>query len=227
MDSGHLTIYRLIFHLIIALEPFYETREKVWTSVPLTDTTKLGYSYPDFDKSLGGSKDLIRDAINDLVDRRYGNRPSSGARNAALDLLSDFKGVTKEHDEDLKMYDWTIHVTFKKFELQDSFSLLFYFASDDGNYDKEESFIGSVNAFRGSTPETCANCKDNENLVQEAFVHLNHYLGRDLQSFDPKDVHDFLQEKKLSYKLFSVRVPFGYPLDSVDEKNSYRRRTSP
>ncbi|XP_006459626.1 tyrosinase [Agaricus bisporus var. bisporus H97] len=185
------------------LEPFYQSEDKVWTSASLADTARLGYSYPDFDKLVGGTKELIRDAIDDLIDERYGSKPSSGARNTAFDLLADFKGITKEHKEDLKMYDWTIHVAFKKFELKESFSLLFYFASDGGDYDQENCFVGSINAFRGTTPETCANCQDNENLIQEGFIHLNHYLARDLESFEPQDVHKFLKEKGLSYKLYS------------------------
>jgi tyrosinase len=157
---------------------------------------------------VGGTKELIRDAIDDLVDRRYGSKAPSGARNAALDLLANFKGVTKEHKEHLKMYDWTIHVTFKKFELKDSFSLLFYFASEGGSHDQENSFVGSINAFRGSTPETCANCQENQNLIQEGFIHLNHYLAHGLKSFEPQEVHNFLKERKLSYKRYGVSIHF-------------------
>jgi len=185
------------------LEPFYQTTEDVWTSAPLTDTTKLGYSYPDFDDLVGADPDLIRDAINDLVDRRYGTKKSKGASNAALDLLSAFQGVTEEHSDELKMYDWAIHVSFKKFELDESFSLIFYFADDNGDYNKKDSYVGSIDAFRGSTPETCENCNDNQDLVQEGFVHLNRVLARTIQSFDPDQVVKFLKEKKLSYKLFT------------------------
>lgn len=196
---------------IIALEPFYETKDKPWTSAPLTDIAKLGYSYPDFDNLVGGSKELIREAIHDLVDRRYGHQKPRGATNAALNLLSSFHGVTEDHDEPLEMYNWSIHVTFKKFELNESFSLLFYFASDGGNYDQKESYVGSVNAFRGSTTDTCANCKNNEDLVEEGFVHLNSYIARDIESFDPEKVRDYLKNKQLSYKLFTVRN-FSLPL---------------
>ncbi|KAF9447414.1 tyrosinase [Macrolepiota fuliginosa MF-IS2] len=185
------------------LEPFYETTSKVWTSVPLPDTTKLGYSYPDFNNLVGGDKKLIRDAIHDLIDRRYGHAKPKAASNAALNLLSSFHGVTEDHDKELQMYDWSIHVTFKKFELKDSFSLLFYFAINDGNYDKKDSYVGSINAFRGTTPENCANCKANENLVQEGFIHLNSYIAARTGSFEPKDVHEYLKKNKLSYKIFT------------------------
>ncbi|KAF5359836.1 hypothetical protein D9756_003579 [Leucocoprinus leucothites] len=205
-------IHQLIILVSTALEPFYETKDKVWTSAPLTDTGRFGYSYPDFDELVGGSKDLIRDAINNLVDKRYGTRRARGATNSALDLLSNFKGVTDDHDEDLKMWDWSVHVTFKKFELDDSFALLFYYAVDGGSFEQRESYVGSVNTFRGTTPETCANCKDNENLVQEGFVHLNHYVARDVGSFEPDAVHQYLKEKKLSYQLFTDE---GKPLTSL------------
>jgi len=185
------------------LEPFYKTTEEVWTSAPLTDTTKLGYSYPDFDDLVGADPNLIQAAIHDLVDRRYGTKKSKGASNAALDLLSAFQGVTEEHADELKMYDWSIHASYKTFELDESFSLVFYFADDNGDYNKKESYIGTIAAFRGSTPETCVNCKENEDLVEEGFVHLNRVLARTIQSFDPDQVVKFLKEKKLSYKLFT------------------------
>jgi len=185
------------------LEPFYKTADQVWTSAPLTDTAQLGYSYPDFDNLGGADEDLIREAINDLVDRRYGTKKSTGASNAALDLLSSFQGVTEEHSEDLKIYDWSIHVSFKKFELAESFTLIFYFGDGDGDYYKKENYIGCVDAFRGSNPENCENCKENEDLVQEGFVHLNRTLARTLKSFEPDQVLDFLKEKKISCKLFT------------------------
>jgi tyrosinase len=203
-------VLRSTIVVCIALEPFYQTKDEVWTSASLTDTSKFGYSYPDFDDVVGGSKELIREAIDNLVDRRYGSRRPPSATDSALNLLSNFKGVTDDHDQQLKMWDWTIHVTFKKFELNESFALLFYFAADGGSFDQKESYVGTVNTFRGSSPETCANCKENENLVQEGFIHLNHYIARDLNLFDPDDVRRYLQVKKLSYQLFTVwHFPFS------------------
>ncbi|EKM78930.1 hypothetical protein AGABI1DRAFT_114468 [Agaricus bisporus var. burnettii JB137-S8] len=184
-----------------ALEPFYETEDKPWTSVPLTDTALLNYSYPDFDKVKGGTPDLVRDYINDHIDRRYGIKKSEGGKNPALDLLSDFKGVTHDHNEDLKMFDWTIQASWKKFELDDSFAIIFYFAADGSTNVTKENYIGSINIFRGTTPTNCANCRTQDNLVQEGFVHLDRFIARDLDTFDPQAVHRYLKEKKLSYKV--------------------------
>ncbi|KXN83343.1 Polyphenol oxidase 2 [Leucoagaricus sp. SymC.cos] len=185
------------------LEPFYNSKDQAWTSANLADTSQFGYSYPDFDDLIGGSKELIRDAIENLVDERYGARRPRGATDSALNLLSNFKGVTDDHDDELKMYDWTIHATFRKFELDDSFALLFYFGADGGNIYQSQNYVGTINTFRGSTPETCTNCQNNENCVQEGFVHLNHYIARDKGSFEPEAVKEYLKEKKLSYKLFT------------------------
>ncbi len=198
-----------------ALEPFYKTEDEVWTSAALQDTKKFGYSYPDFDSVVGGDESLIRDAIQDLIDRRYGVKKTKGATNAALDLLSSFQGVTEKHSEDLKMYNWSIHATFKKFDWIERCSLLFSVADYDGDYDKKESFVGCIDAFRGTTPETCDNCKDNEDLVQAGFVHLNRTLAEKLGSFDRADVLDFLKNQKLSCKLYTVRRIFPLTLYST------------
>lgn len=112
------------------------------------------------------------------------------------------------------MFDWSIHATFKKFELKESFSLIFYFADNNGDSSKKESYVGCINAFRGTTPETCTNCKKNETLIQEGFIHLNRILATALQSFDPADVLEFLNKKKLSYKLFTVRRPLIFVFES-------------
>ncbi|KAJ3565570.1 hypothetical protein NP233_g7549 [Leucocoprinus birnbaumii] len=185
------------------LEPFYETKDKVWTSAPVTDTSKFGYSYPDFDAVIGGSKDLVKAAINDLVDTRYGTSRTRGVAGPAFNLLANFKGVTDDHEDHLQMWDWSIHVTFKKFELNDSFALLFYFAANGGTFEQKESFVGSINTFRGTTAETCVNCRENQDLVQEGFIHLNDLIARDGGSFEPDSVRQYLQEKQLSYQIYT------------------------
>lgn len=168
----------------------------------------------------GGSEELIRDYINDHVDRRYGIRKSEGAKNHALDLLSAFKGVTEEHDDDLKIYDWTIHASWHKFEVKESFAIIFYFAVDGSTNVSKENYIGSINVFRGSTPDTCANCKNHENIVQEGFVHLGRFVARDLDTFEPEAVHRYLKDKKMSYKVVAVSIfiYFLYLPFSDDEK---------
>lgn len=200
--SHHLRVMTSLNSYLSVLEPFYETRDKPWTSVPLTDTTRLSYSYPDFDKIRGASPDLVRDYINDHIDKRYGMKKSG--KNHALDLLSDFKGITAEHDKELKMFDYAIHASWKKFELNDSFAIIFYFAVDGNTNVKKENYIGSINVFRGTTPDGCANCRTQNDLVQEAYVGLSRFIARDIGTFDPQAVQHYLKEKKLSYKIVLV-----------------------
>lgn len=106
------------------------------------------------------------------------------------------------------MYDWTIHASFKKFEWKCSFAIAFYFAVDGGSPDKSESYLGSINSFHHKTIEGCPNCKDNRDLVQEGFVHLNYNLALGVESFDPKAVRDYLNSKRLTYQFMSVSIIF-------------------
>lgn len=171
----------------------------------MTDTEGLGYSYPDFDPVRGADEELISEYIRARVSLLYGFKKPERSSNPALDLLASFESATSEHEDQIDIYDWTIHVTFKHYELKDSFSIVFYFAEDGGTYNSRKHYIGTVDAFRGTTADTCDNCAANSDLVTEAYIHLDPIIARDLGTFDPDQVHDYLAKKKLSYKVLTVR----------------------
>ncbi|KXN81457.1 Polyphenol oxidase 2, partial [Leucoagaricus sp. SymC.cos] len=100
---------------------FYTSKDRAWTSANVADTSQFGYSCPEFNKLVGGSKEHIRDATDDFVDKHYGSRRLPGLAQAVTN-----SGFTSQVYE-LEMLDWLIHVTFRKFELNDSFTILFYF----------------------------------------------------------------------------------------------------
>jgi tyrosinase len=202
------------------LEPFYTKNQDAWQSDDLENWEVLGFSYPDFDAVKGKSKEVRRRYINDLVRERYGF-VTNQTDNPALDLLSHFQTAPSDHDSHVALYDWVIHATFSYYELDDSFSIVFYF--DEGKGMARNNIIGSVDAFRGTTAKTCANCASNQEHVAEGFVHLNYYIGRDLGKkaktrdqavaiYEPDSVRKYLTEKKISCKVVTVKGK----LDSLD-----------
>lgn len=102
--------------------------------------------------------------------------------------MSAFQRVASDHQDNIPLFDCTVRVTFRHYEFNESFSIVLYF--DDGVGFSLENIIGSVDAFRGTTPEICANCASNNDLIAEGFVHLNYFIGRDISSFDPPKVFE-------------------------------------
>jgi len=57
-----------------ALTPFWNAQTTFWASAPLGDTTKLGYTYPDFNGVPDiGNTDAVRTTIGNLVNQLYGD----------------------------------------------------------------------------------------------------------------------------------------------------------
>ncbi|KXN93237.1 Polyphenol oxidase 2 [Leucoagaricus sp. SymC.cos] len=183
----------------IPLTPFYTSKDRAWTSANLADTSQPGYSCPEFDKLVGGSKEHIRYPIDDFVDKHYGSRRLPGLAQAVTN-----PGFTSQvYADELEMLDWVIHVTFRKFELNDSSTILFYLGTDGGDTHQSENYAGTINTFHELTPETCANCKNNKDMAQQGFIHLDQYIARDKGSFEPNAVMEYLKGKKLSRNLFT------------------------
>ncbi|KIM38482.1 hypothetical protein M413DRAFT_75996 [Hebeloma cylindrosporum] len=55
-----------------ALTPFWNTNTTFWASTATTDTTKLGYSYPEFNGLDMGNPEAVQVAIGNIVNRLYG-----------------------------------------------------------------------------------------------------------------------------------------------------------
>lgn len=159
----------------------------------------------------GKSKEVRRKYITDHVHTRYGF-VTTQKENPALHLLSSFQCALSDHERKIALYDWTIHATFRYYEFNDSFSIVFYF-DDEGGYSLK-NIIGTVDAFRGTTSETCSNCARNQDHIAEGFVHLNYYIGRDIGTFDPPKVVEYLKKRKLSCKVLSVSSIFPFQWNS-------------
>ena len=59
--------------LLSALAPFRNDETTFWTSSGLQDTSRLGYTYPDFNGLDMGNPDAVKNAISDRINELYGS----------------------------------------------------------------------------------------------------------------------------------------------------------
>lgn len=69
---------KAVLNSLSALTPFWTNASGFWSSDAIRDTTRLGYTYPDFIGINTSSKDTIRAAIGQKVNQLYGD----GSRNS-------------------------------------------------------------------------------------------------------------------------------------------------
>ena len=127
--------------------------------------------------------------------------------------------------------DWTACVQVKKYEIGGSFSVLLFLGTVPANltvWHQSTRYAGAHHAFVNSTPERCANCRRQGDMVIEGFVHLNEAIARlsRLNSFDPTAVKPYLQEN-LQWRVLKVSacMPIDAELD-VDFAIGGRNRSS-
>jgi len=112
------------------------------------------------------------------------------------------------------LFDWTARIEFKKYELGSSFSVLIFLGSvpeDPEQWLVSANFVGALHAFVNSKAGHCANCRNQGQLVQEGFVHLNQAIVQHsgLNSLDPDVVEPYLT-KELHWRVQKVD---GEPAD--------------
>lgn len=81
----------------------------------------------------------------------------------------------------LQRLDWFIRIRVKKFQLGQSFTVLFFLGSVPDNVEQwrlSPHLIGSYSEFVNSDPEHCANCKNSASLITEGFIDLDDSLER-------------------------------------------------
>ncbi|EPS96866.1 hypothetical protein FOMPIDRAFT_1018575 [Fomitopsis schrenkii] len=183
------------------LTPFWLTQTSYWDSTEVRDwAASLQYSYPDFDGLKGKSPQEIREAILTRVTKLYGpalqpggpiipapvvsttsvqpggpEKPPTGAKsNPGETTTVEFNGVTHE---------WTVHIRFKKFELGRSYSIQVFLG---------ETYVGSVSAFTSASSQRCENCRNNQDVELEGFVHLNEAVLEKVHSLSPDVVKPLL-----------------------------------
>ena len=95
------------------------------------------------------------------------------------------------------MWDWTARIEFKKYELGMSFSVLIFLGEVPENPQEwriSTNYVGGSHAFVNSAASSCANCRNQQELVVEGFVHLNHAIVKlsGLGSLEPNVIKPYL-----------------------------------
>lgn len=290
-----------------ALTPFWDNQTSFWASTAVTDTSKLGYTYPDFNGVDVTNTDATRTAISNRVNELYGTSvfgsfaalpqsipaPASGTAKkpaaaassshilsrslaptekvvppaalsshspaaphqqhpsttqvtdhpqrhinihphpAAPQQQQQHPQVTDHHHPQTHMnihshptsveeqqqssappnhgmWDWTARIEFKKYELGTSFSVLIFLGQVPENpreWRISPNYVGGHHAFVNSAAGSCANCTNQQDLVIEGFVHLNHAIVRHsgLGSLEPNVVEPYLTNN-LHWKVQKVSL---------------------
>ena len=97
------------------------------------------------------------------------------------------------------VWDWTARIEFKKYELGSSFSVLLFLGPVPPNPEEwhvSPNYVGGQHAFVNSAAGHCANCRNQADLVQEGFVHLNNAIAQHsgLGSLEPDVVEPYLMD---------------------------------
>jgi len=103
-------------------------------------------------------------------------------------------------------WEWTARIEFKKYELGTSFSVLIFLGPVPDNPRElrtSPNYVGGHHAFVNSAANSCTNCRNRRDLVQEGFVHLNHGILKHLghtASLEPDDIVPYLT-KNLEWRV--------------------------
>ncbi|KAJ3823763.1 tyrosinase [Lentinula raphanica] len=221
------------------LTPFWNTQSSYWISANVTDTSKMGYTYPEFNNLDMGNKDAVRADIATQINRLYGgpivnlaptaqqvsskitttenvaagtdatanvaqskNMKSESTGPVTIEVNDDSPQVklsSGDHGEKKELWEWTARVQVKKYEIGGSFKILFFLGNVPSNtheWATSSQFVGAFHGFVNSSSERCANCRRQQDIVLEGFVHLNDGIAKlsNLNSFNPDVVEPYLKE---------------------------------
>lgn len=188
------------------MTPFYNTSDTFWASAGISDTSKLGYSYPEFNGLDLGNKEAVKDAIGKQVKALY-DEPNLGGSSAATNAASF---ALRPAGSGGGLLEWTARVESKQFELPISYTVLLFLgkvSDDTKEWPVSPYFVGSHSAFVNSAAQDCENCRNNVNGVIEGYVHLNQGILRHsgLQSLEPDAVIPYLTEN-LQWRVLKVKA---------------------
>ncbi|KAG8876840.1 hypothetical protein FRB97_003840 [Tulasnella sp. 331] len=101
--------------------------------------------------------------------------------------------------EGARLYDWVARIQTKKYELGGSFSVVIFigdFPEDPRQWRTSRAYVGAHHAFVNSNASRCENCRNQQEIVSEGFVHLDEWLAAHsgLGSFEPHVVEPYLKQ---------------------------------
>jgi len=199
-------------------------------------TSNLNYTYPEFNGLDLNNKGAVALAIARYVNRQYGGSGLLSPGGPGVSLLSQppaaegaqavaaqsvppahagappTHGAPPAHGTPNSIYDWAARIHSKKFELGHGYAILIFLGevpNDEEHWRTCPSFVGAHFAFVNSSTEQCANCREQEELVVEGFVHLNEAIAKHsgLSSYEPSVVAPYLKNN-LHWRVQSVRSSF-------------------
>ena len=117
------------------------------------------------------------------------------------------------------MMDWTVRIEFKKYELGTSFSVLIFLGQVPDNPQEwriSPNYVGGCHAFVNSAASSCTNCSNQQDLVVEGFVHLNHAIVQhsELGSLEPNVVIPYLTHN-LQWRVQKVFSSFLFMFENA------------
>lgn len=110
-------------------------------------------------------------------------------------------------------WNWSARIRERKFELGRSFTVLVFLGSVPTNpaeWFTSEHLVGKNHVFANSASRSCENCRHQNNIIHEGFVHLNRGLAR-LASpqiqlpYKPEVVVPYLKEN-LHWRVVDVSI---------------------
>jgi tyrosinase len=193
-------------------------------------TSGLNYTYPEFNGLDLGNRQAVATAIANYINRQYGGgrvlsagglpavnllaQPpaAEGAQAVAAQSVPPSHGAPPAHGTPNVIYDWAARIHAKKFELGQGYAVLIFLGEvpgDEQQWRTCPSFVGAHCAFVNGHTDQCANCREQEELVVEGFVHLNEGIAKhsDLSSYDPSVVTPYLKNN-LHWRVQTVRSSF-------------------
>lgn len=115
----------------------------------------------------------------------------------------------------LQRLDWFIRIRVKKFQLKQSFSILFFLGpvpDDVGQWRSSPNLVGNHSEFVNSDAKSCANCQENINAITEGFIDLDTSLERkgygnksekEIEKFIRDEIHWRIQKVQLLSFVFT------------------------
>jgi tyrosinase len=199
-------------------------------------TSSLHYTYPEFNGLDMGNTQAVATAISIYINRQYGGGrvlPSAavsllaqppaaeGAQAVGIQSVQSIPpsrgappthGAPPAHGAPNVIYDWAARIHSQKFELGQGYAILIFLGevpADEEHWRTCPSFVGAHCAFVNSATDQCANCREQEELVVEGFVHLNEAIAKysGLSSYEPSVVTPYLKNN-LHWRVQSVRSSF-------------------
>jgi tyrosinase len=110
----------------------------------------------------------------------------------------------------LQRLDWFIRIRFKKFQLKQSYSILFFLGPVPEHVEQWRSspyLVGCHCGFVNSQPQQCDNCQENIDVITEGFIYLDDSLEQlGYGQKTEEQIEKFIRDE-LRWRIQKVKLP--------------------